>query len=50
MGGVIKVSAVKDKGSKFWFILPITPIKSSQNEIRPIGDSAGVVTMDNVMK
>jgi hypothetical protein len=49
MGGIIKVNAVKDKGSKFWFILPIAPIRNSHNEMRPIGES-GVVTMENVMK
>ncbi|TNV86947.1 hypothetical protein FGO68_gene10164 [Halteria grandinella] len=30
MGGQIKVHAIKDKGSKFWFILPITPLGQKQ--------------------
>ena len=50
MGGVIKVNAIKDKGSKFWFILPITPFKNSLNDIRPIGESVGLITMENVMR
>lgn len=29
MGGQIKVNSVKDKGSKFWFVLPVTRPQSS---------------------
>jgi len=31
MGGQIKVQSVKDKGTKFWFLLPIAPLVSANN-------------------
>ncbi len=50
LGGIIKVSAVKDKGSKFWFILPISASKTAVSEMRAIDEIGAIVTMENVMR
>lgn len=47
MGGQIKVHAVKDKGSKFWFVLPITPVRSNCNEVVNIGNDASQILVEN---
>ena len=50
MGGQIKVHAVKDRGSKFWFVLPITPVRSSQNEVINVTADASQMLVENVFK
>jgi hypothetical protein len=51
MGGQIKVHAVKDKGSKFWFVLPITPVRiNGGNDILNIAADASGMMVDNQFK
>lgn len=50
MGGQIKVHAVKDKGSKFWFVLPITPVRSACNEVINVTGDASQMLVENVFK
>ena len=49
MGGTIKVHAVKEKGSKFWFVLPITPIRNN-NEVVNIANDPSQILVENYFK
>ncbi len=48
MGGQIKVTSVKDKGSKFWFVLPVTKPVQRRIETRNEGSKTNNNGTDSV--